>query len=153
MMVHVKVVDRWEKGEPTPIPPDAKIRAHRGGEMSDSFFATVYVDDYLLIRVQRSDNDKTALTASAPLTSDHVRLFGPGEEGVTPILAPKKSKDWNTTIDVLGFTVSSHKMRISFPRKADAITRLLRDQWPTSRRQAKTRDVLSMAGNYGTSRT
>ena len=38
-------------------------------------------------------------------------------------------------------------MRISFPReKADAIRRLLRDQGPTSRRQAKARDVLSMAG-------
>ena len=50
-MAHVKVVDRWE-GEPTPIPPEAKIRAHSGGEISDPFFATVYVGDYLLIRVQ-----------------------------------------------------------------------------------------------------
>ena len=52
MVAHVKAVDLWEEAEPTPIPPDAKIRAHRGGKMFDPFFATVYVGDYLLIRVQ-----------------------------------------------------------------------------------------------------
>lgn len=31
MMAHVKIVDRWEDGTPTPIPADAKIRAHSGG--------------------------------------------------------------------------------------------------------------------------
>ena len=52
MMAHVKFVDRWEEGGPTPIPPDEQIRAHSGGDISDPFFATVYVGDYLLIRVQ-----------------------------------------------------------------------------------------------------
>ena len=60
-MYHVKVVDQWEEGTPTPIPSDASVRAHSGGEISDLFFATVYVDDYLLIRVQHSGDDKTAL--------------------------------------------------------------------------------------------
>ena len=76
MMAHVKVVDRWE-GEPTPIPPDAKIRAHSGEEISEPFFATVYVDDYLLIRVQHSGDDKTALIASAflhPVSYTHLTL-------------------------------------------------------------------------------
>ena len=45
MIAHVKVADRWEKGTPTPIPSDAKVRAHSGGEISDPFFKTVYVDD------------------------------------------------------------------------------------------------------------
>ena len=73
-------------------------------------------------------------------------MFGPGEEGVTPILAPKKSTDWDATIDALGFIIYSHTMRISFLReKADAIKRLLRDPWPASRRHAKARAVLSMA--------
>ena len=36
-MAHVKVVDRWEDGKPTPIPPDAKITAHTGGELDDPF--------------------------------------------------------------------------------------------------------------------
>ena len=90
MMAHDKVVDRWEEGTLTPIPSDAKAREHSGGEISDPFFATVCVDDFLLIKVQLTDDDKTAFVASASLASDHVRLSGPGEERVSPILAPKK---------------------------------------------------------------
>ena len=51
----------------------------------------MYEDDYLLIKVQHSDDDTTALIASPSLASDHMRLFGPGEEGGPPILAPNKS--------------------------------------------------------------
>ena len=105
-----------EEGKPTPIPPDPRIRAHAGGELDDPFSATVYVYDYLLIIVQHSDDDTTALIASASF-HDHVRLFGQGKEGVTPILAPNKSTEWDATIDALGFTINSHTMRISFPRK------------------------------------
>ena len=127
-MAHVKVVGRWEERKPTPIPPDAKIRVHTGEEIADPFLTTVYVDDNLLIKVQHSDDDTTALIASASLASDHVRLFGPGEEGVTLILAPHKSTNWDTTIDALGFTINSHTMKIWFPRvKVDAIKSLLRE--------------------------
>ena len=96
MRAHDKVVDRWEEGTPTPTPPDAKFRARSGGDISNPFFTTVYVNGYLLIRVRHSDDDRTALIASAYLASDDVRLYGPGEEGVTPILAPKKSKQTET---------------------------------------------------------
>ena len=147
MMATVKILDRWEDGKLTPVPDDARVMAHRGGGVSDPFFATVYVDDYLLMAVQHSDDDATALTASASLASDHVRLFGPGETGVTPTLAPKKSTDWNTTIDALGFTTNSHTTRISLTReKIEAIANLLHDQWPSRRRSARARDVLSIAG-------
>ena len=118
-----------------------------GGGKFDPFFTTVYVDDYLLTRVHHSDDDTSALTAWASLASHHVRLIGPGETGATPILAPIKSTDWNTTIDALGFTINSNTMRISMTReKNEAIARLLRDHWPGSRRHARARDVLSMAG-------
>ena len=30
MMEHVEIVDRWEVGDTTPVPPDAKIRASNG---------------------------------------------------------------------------------------------------------------------------
>ena len=93
-MAHVKIVDRWEEGKPTPIPHHAKIRAHRGGRVRPfPFFAAMYADDYLLMPVQHSDHDTTASTASASLASDHVRLFGPGETGAAPILASKKNTD------------------------------------------------------------
>ena len=61
--------------------------------------------------MQHSDEVTTVLIASVSLASDHVWLFGPGEEGVTPILAPNKSKDWDTTIDALGFTINSNTMK------------------------------------------
>ena len=85
--------------------------------MFDPFFKTVYVDDYLQVRVQHSDDDTTALIASASLGSDHVRLFVRGEVGVTPILDLKKSTDWDTTIDALGFIISSHTMPILVSRE------------------------------------
>ena len=117
----------------------------QGGGKFDAFFTTVYVDDYLLIRVQYSDDDRSSLVASAFLASDHVRLFGPGEDGVAPILAPKQSTDWDTTISALGFTINSRTLRISCTReKTEAMKRSLFDYWPASRRQAKAREVLSM---------
>ena len=105
----------------------------------------MYVDGYLLVRVPHSDDDTTALTALASLSSGHVRLFEPGEAGVTPILAPKKSTDWDTTIDALGYSINS--LITSLTReKNDAISRMLPDHWPTSRRNEKARNFLSMAG-------
>ena len=74
-------------------------------------------------------------------------LFGPGEEAVSPILAPKRSTNWDSTIDALGFTINSHTMRILFPReKANDIKRLLLDQRTVSRRRVSARDALSVAG-------
>ena len=51
-----------------------------GGEFNP-FFMSVYVDDYLQVRVQHSYDDTTALIvpaliAQSSLGSDHVRLFG-----------------------------------------------------------------------------
>ena len=67
----------------------------------------------------------------------------PEEGGVTPILAPKNSTDWDTTIDALG----SHTMRISIPpENIQVIQRLLFDQCPQSRKEATARDALSKAG-------
>ena len=59
MMAHIEVMERWEGGKPTLIPPGARIRAHAGGERDDPFFAAVYVDDYFLVKVQHSGGDMT----------------------------------------------------------------------------------------------
>ena len=75
-----------------------------------------------------------------------MRFFGQGEEGVAPILVPKKRTEWDTTIAALGFTINSNTTRMSFPRrKVDAIKRSLRELWLVDRRQAKVREVISMA--------
>lgn len=115
------------------------------------FFAAVYVYDFLLEKVQYSPADQFALVAFSSLASDHVRLFCPGEEGGTPILAPKKSTDWNTTKEVLGFPINTHTMRISMTQqKADAIREPLERDWPGIKKRARIREVLSVAGNSGT---
>ena len=44
MMEHVEIVDCWEVGNPTPVPPDAKIRASKEGKLSSPFHTVVYVD-------------------------------------------------------------------------------------------------------------
>lgn len=73
-----------------------------------------------------SDDDTIARTASAPPSSDHVRLFGPEKERAALFLTPRKSTDWNTTTDALEFNVNPRSIIISFPReKADAIKSLL----------------------------
>ena len=100
-----------------------------------------------MARVQADPTDQSALVASASLASDHIRLFGPGEAGATPILAPKKSTDWDTTVDLLGFTVNTHTLRISVTEeKIDAIRRTLEQEWPFTRKQASAQEVLSVAG-------
>ena len=50
----------------------------------------------LLVKVRQADDDRFALVAPASLESDCVRLFGLGEDGVTPIQAPQKCTDGDT---------------------------------------------------------
>ena len=146
MMKHVKIVDRWEEGEPTPVPSDVVIRPSTGGERNSPFETWVYVDDHALLRAQLADTDRSALIASQSLASDYVRAFG-HEAGETPILAPKKSSDWDTKLEFLGFTIDSHALTISVPeKKAQALKTALENEWPKDRRQATAQEVFSIAG-------
>ena len=74
-------------------------------------------NDHGLIRAQQSDEDISALVVSASLASNNVRLLGPGEPGEIPILAPKKTSNWNTTLKFLGFVINSHTLEISVTPK------------------------------------
>ena len=147
MMPHVTIVEPWEEGDPVSVPHDIEARASAGGGLLDPFFATVYVDHFILVRVQQDRSDQTVLIASASLASDHVRLFGPGEEGEIPILSPKKSTNWDTTVDALGYTINTHTMRISITReKIAALRDLLEREWPSELAKASAQEVLSIAG-------
>ena len=95
MMSHVKIVKPWETGSPTQIPTGVISNAPRNGGPNEPFLTSVYVDDFITARVQRNASDQTAVIALASLASNNVKLFGPGEKGETPILAPRKSTDWN----------------------------------------------------------
>ena len=52
MMDHFEIVDRWKVGDSTLVPPDAKIRAKKGGKLPSPLHTVVYVDDHSLIRAQ-----------------------------------------------------------------------------------------------------
>ena len=126
IMSHVKIIEHWEIGRPRQIPPCVRVKnkdVPRGGP-HESFFATAYVDDFIMARVQADPTDQPALVASASLASDHIRLFGPGEAGAIPILAPQKSTDWDTTVDLPGFTVNTHTLLISVTEGKIAAIRL-----------------------------
>ena len=91
--------------------------------------------------------NRHSIIASASLASDHIRLFGPGEAGATPILAPKKSTDWDTIVDLLGFTVNTHTLRISVTEgKIAAIRLTLEQEWPLNPKQASAQEELGVAG-------
>ena len=145
-MSHVKIVKPWETGSPTQIPAGVRINAPRKRGANEPFLTSVYVDDFIMASMQRNASDQTALIASASLASANVRLLGPGEKGETPILA-KKSTDWNSTVDALGFTINTHNMRISVTKeRVEAIRCILDLEWPSSRTHAGAQAVLSMAG-------
>lgn len=100
-MEHVKVVDRWEVGDPTRVPLDPKVPGQGWGDYPALLLTSVYVDDHTLLMAPHSDDNQSALIVSVSLASDYVRLFGPGEPGETPILAPKTSSNWDTTLEFL----------------------------------------------------
>ena len=86
MMSHSKIVDPWQTGKPTQIPPGVKVNALQTGGPNKPFFTSVNVDDFIMASVQVDSFDQTALVASASLASDHVRLFGSGEKDEVPVL-------------------------------------------------------------------
>ena len=149
MMSHMKITEPWEIGRPRQFPLCVQVENKDvpRGEPHEPFFATVYVDDFIMARVQADPTDQSALMASASFASDHIRLFGPGEAGATPILAPKKSTDWDTIVDLLGFTVNTHTLRTSVTEgKIAAIRLTLEQEWPLNPKQASAQEVLGVAG-------
>lgn len=58
--------------------------------------------------------------------------------GEIPILAQKKSADWDTIIDRLGCTIDSHHMGIStIQAKVEAIRELVEREWRCDRIKRK----------------
>ena len=106
------------------------------------------MDNFILVRVQQDPSDQTACIASASLALDHIILFGSGDEGEIPILFPKKSMNWDTTVkNALGYTINTHIMRISMAQeKIAALRDLLERKWPSERAEGSAQEVLSIAG-------
>ena len=90
MMSHVKIGKPWETGSPTQIPTGVTVNASRKRGANEPFLTSVYVDDFMMASAQRYESDQKTLMGSASLASDNLILFGPSEEGETPISALKK---------------------------------------------------------------
>ena len=117
------------------------------GRPHGPFFATVYVNEFIMARVQADPTNKSAFVASAFLAFDSIRLFGPGEADTTPILAAKRNTDWDTTVGLLGFRVNTHTLRIAVTEgKIAAIRLTLEQEWPFTRKQASAQEVLIVIG-------
>ena len=59
MISHVKIIEPWEVGRPRQVPPCVRVKSKdvpRGGP-HEPFFATVYVDDFIMARVQADPTD------------------------------------------------------------------------------------------------
>ena len=123
MMEHVEIVYRWDVGDPTPVPPDAKNRASKGGKLSSPFHTVVYVDDHGLIRAQQSDEDKISFSRVGLVCIGLCTTFWAGRAGRdTHPSAQKEVELEHKTLEFLGFVINPHTLEISVTtKKAQAI--------------------------------
>ena len=103
MMEHVEIVDRWEVGDPTPVPPDAKIRASKGGKLSSPFHTVVYVDDHSLIRAQQLDEDKISFSRVGLARIGLRTTFWAGKAGRDTHPSAKKEPELEHNLRVFRF--------------------------------------------------
>ena len=103
MMEHVEIGDRWEVGDPTPVPPDAKIRASKRGKLSSPFHTVVYVDDDDLIRAQQPDEDKISFSRVGLARIGLRTTFWAGKAGRDIHPSAKKELELEHNLRVLRF--------------------------------------------------
>ena len=148
MMSHMKITEPWEIGRPRQVPPCVRVENKEGANpMNPSLPLCMSMTSSWHAYRPTPRINRHSIIASASLASDHIRLFGPGEAGATPILAPKKRTDWDTIVDLLGFTVNTHTLRKSVTEgKIAAIRLTLEQEWPLNPKQASAQEVLGVAG-------
>ena len=61
-------------GRPAPLPPNCRVRCGQGGEGA-AIFVQYYVDDGILVEVQKWPDGRRCRCASVSLESDHYRSF------------------------------------------------------------------------------
>lgn len=73
---HVRITEPSEAGEPTAVPREAGVRPAKEGGLLTALFFPPYIRRMCLMmllvaRVQHEQNDRSCLTASTSLVSDH----------------------------------------------------------------------------------
>ena len=110
MMEHVEIVDCWEVGDPTPVPPGAKKSCEQGGKAVEP---SPHGGIYRRPRPHKSPSIVRGKTSFSRIGLARIGLhttFWARRAGQDTHPSAKKSSNWNTTLEFLGFVVSSHTL-------------------------------------------
>ena len=105
-----------------------------------------YVDDGILVELQRWLDGRRCLRAVQSLASDHFRLLG--ERGVSdpPLRSVRKITDWDTQLEVLGWIIDTEALTVTLPSHKRLKLQKLLAEWPSSRTSASARQVSQLVG-------
>ncbi len=129
------------------VPVDAEFltyyrASHRiGGECIEN--AGIYIDDAWELEI--NSGDKLRRSAANMLRVHYEALGYPGEDGQGPI-SLKKYGGWTSEGDLLGLRVNLNKMLVSLPQEKVVKARELLAEFPSSRRKASYKEVMSLIG-------
>ena len=147
MMEHVEIVDCWEVGDPTPVPPGAKKTCEQGGKAVEP---SPHGGIYRRPRPHKSPSIGRGKTSFSHIGLARIGLrttFWARRAGEDTHPSAKKELELEHNLRVLRFRCQLTHARISVTiKKAQAIQTALVDDWPRCRRQATAQEVFSIAG-------
>ena len=143
---HVQVVPPRENKVRGKLPPDYVFPPGFGGTLRHKFWVRTYVDDALFVELESFLKGRRCLRATRSFASDSFRLFGCRNTGEPPLFAREKTTSWDTSMDMLGWTIDTISMTISVTQEKVAQLRALVAEWPTDRRVATVKEVRSLLG-------
>ena len=130
---HVSVTPPKATDRPAQLPPGCRVLRGRGGGRRSSFFVLYYVDDGILVKVQRWPDGRRCRRASASLASDHYRLFEMRSSRDPHLLSPHMISLWDTRVCVLGWDIDTVAMTISDPLEKLERLRVTLSEWSPDR--------------------
>ena len=127
-------------------PEGVTVEPFAGDPINGNFDSEMYVDDMISTEACPRGNEARLIVATKSAVSDHLRMLGSSQANPVPVMSQKKLTDWLVAQEILGFVVDTQKMSISVPaRKIDEIQTLLKE-WPSTRQEAKAKQVWSLTG-------
>ena len=128
------------------IPRDCGPVPGSGGSTGSYFFVRYYVDDGILVELQWWPDGRRCLRAVQSLASDHFRLLG--ERGVSdpPLLSARKTTNWDTQLEVLGWIIDTEALTVTLPSHKRLKLHTILAEWPPSRASASAKQVSQLVG-------
>ena len=128
------------------VPQDCAQIPGAGGLISDPFFVRFYADDAILVEIVQWLDFRRCLRATQSLASDHFRLLGERGPRDPSLLSPRKMSNWDTSMEVLGWTLDTEALTISLSEKKVGKFQSLITAWPRSRTFATVHDIERLTG-------